>query len=103
MTTARILEPPLPVPAGLAPVEWRTSTTPVPYEEALAEMERRVAAIITGEAPELVWLLEHPPLFTSGTGTRAEDLTGTNRFPLFETGRGGRLTYHGPGQRVAYV
>jgi len=103
MTTARILEQPLAALTGLAPVEWRTSATPVPYEEALAEMERRVAAIIAGEAPELVWLLEHPPLFTSGTGTRADDLAGTNRFPLFETGRGGRLTYHGPGQRVAYA
>jgi lipoyl(octanoyl) transferase len=101
--TARILEPPLAAPAGLAPVEWHVSTGHMPYEEALSEMERRVAAIIAGEAPELVWLLEHPPLFTSGTGTRADDLAGTNRFPLFETGRGGRLTYHGPGQRVAYV
>ncbi len=103
MTTARILEPPLAAPANLAPVEWRVSTGHVPYEEALAEMERRVAAIIAGEAPELVWLLEHPPLFTSGTGTRTDDLAGTTRFPLFETGRGGRLTYHGPGQRVAYL
>jgi lipoyl(octanoyl) transferase len=103
MTTARILEKPLAAPAGLAPVEWRVSAGHVPYEEALAEMERRVAAILAGDASELVWLLEHPPLFTSGTGTRADDLAGTNRFPLFETGRGGRLTYHGPGQRVAYV
>jgi lipoyl(octanoyl) transferase len=103
MTTARILEPPLAAPAGLAPVEWRVGTGLVPYEEALAEMERRVAEIVAGGAPELVWLLEHPPLFTSGTGTRADDLAGTTRFPLFETGRGGRLTYHGPGQRVAYA
>ena len=103
MTTARVLEPPLAAPVGIAPVEWRVGTGHVPYEEALAEMERRVAAIVAGEAPELVWLLEHPPLFTSGTGTRADDLAGTNRFPLFETGRGGRLTYHGPGQRVAYL
>jgi lipoyl(octanoyl) transferase len=103
MTTARILEKPLAALAGLAPVEWRMSSDFVPYEEALAEMERRVAAIIAGEAPELVWLLEHPPLFTSGTGTRADDLAGTTRFPLFETGRGGRLTYHGPGQRVTYA
>jgi lipoyl(octanoyl) transferase len=66
-------------------------------------MEERVEAIIAGNAPELVWLLEHPPLFTSGTGTRADDLAGTGRFPLFETGRGGRLTYHGPGQRIAYA
>jgi lipoyl(octanoyl) transferase len=75
----------------------------VPYPAALAEMDARVAAIIAGEAGEVVWLLEHPPLFTTGTGTRAEDLAGTGRFPLFETGRGGRLTYHGPGQRVAYA
>jgi lipoyl(octanoyl) transferase len=66
-------------------------------------MDERVAGIVAGNANELVWLLEHPPLFTSGTGTRAEDLTGTGRFPLYQTGRGGRLTYHGPGQRVAYA
>jgi lipoyl(octanoyl) transferase len=84
-------------------VEWRVSDTPVPYPDALAQMEARVEAIVAGKAPELVWLLEHPPLFTSGTGTRADDLMGTERFPLFETGRGGRLTYHGPGQRVAYA
>jgi len=84
-------------------VQWRTSGEPVAYPEALAEMDARVAAIIAGREPELVWLLEHPALFTSGTGTRTDDLAGTGRFPLFETGRGGRLTYHGPGQRVAYV
>jgi lipoyl(octanoyl) transferase len=100
---SRTLAEPLPAPAGLAPVEWRTSGNLVPYPEALAEMDARVAAIIAGDASELVWLLEHPPLFTSGTGTRAEDLAGTGRFPLFESGRGGRLTYHGPGQRVAYA
>jgi len=66
-------------------------------------MDVRVADIIADKATELVWLLEHPPLFTSGTGTRAGDLAGADRFPLFETGRGGRLTYHGPGQRVAYA
>jgi len=103
MTDARVLSRPLPAPAGLAPVEWRRSERPVAYPDALAEMEARVAAIAGGEADELVWLLEHPPLFTSGTGTRANDLAGASRFPLFETGRGGRLTYHGPGQRVAYV
>jgi lipoyl(octanoyl) transferase len=103
MPITRTLEPPLPTPTSLAPVEWRTSSDLVPYPEALAEMEARVAAIIAGEANELVWLLEHPPLFTAGTGTRGEDLAGTERFPLFDTGRGGRLTYHGPGQRVAYV
>jgi lipoyl(octanoyl) transferase len=82
-------------------VEWRVSDGLVPYPNALAQMDERVTAIIEGSAPEFVWLLEHPPLFTSGTGTRADDLAGTGRFPLFETGRGGRLTYHGPGQRVA--
>jgi lipoyl(octanoyl) transferase len=103
MATARVLEAPLAPPAGLAPVEWRTSTPLVFYPDALAEMDARVAAIIAGEAPELVWLLEHPPLYTSGTGAHAEDLAGTSRFPLYQTGRGGRLTYHGPGQRVAYA
>jgi lipoyl(octanoyl) transferase len=103
MPNARTLTIPLPAPTGLAPVEWRTSGGLVPYPDALAEMDARVAAIIAGDAGELVWLLEHPPLFTSGTGTRADDLTGTDRFPLYETGRGGRLTYHGPGQRIAYA
>jgi lipoyl(octanoyl) transferase len=103
MTSTRILEKPLNAPTGLAPVEWRTSDGLVPYPDALAQMDERVAAIIEGKAPELVWLLEHPALFTSGTGTRADDLAGTGRFPLYETGRGGRLTYHGPGQRIAYA
>jgi lipoyl(octanoyl) transferase len=103
MASNRILEKPLAAPTGLAPVEWRVSEALVPYPDALAQMEERVEAIIAGNAPELVWLLEHPPLFTSGTGTRADDLAGTGRFPLFETGRGGRLTYHGPGQRIAYA
>ena len=103
MANMRILEKPLAAKAGLAPVEWRVSEALVPYPDALAQMEERVEAIIAGNTPELVWLLEHPPLFTSGTGTRADDLAGTGRFPLFETGRGGRLTYHGPGQRIAYA
>ena len=84
------------------PVEWRISDAPVPYPEAVAAMEARVAAIAAGEAPELVWLLEHPPLYTSGTSGKAADLLDP-RFPTFATGRGGQLTYHGPGQRVAYV
>ncbi|HEX9215169.1 MAG TPA: lipoyl(octanoyl) transferase LipB [Bradyrhizobium sp.] len=84
------------------PVEWRISEAPVPYPEAVAAMEARVAAIAAGEAPELVWLLEHPPLYTSGTSGKAADLLDP-RFPTFATGRGGQLTYHGPGQRVAYV
>jgi lipoyl(octanoyl) transferase len=103
MANMRILEKSLSAKAGLAPVEWRVSEALVPYPDALAQMDERVEAIIANNAPELVWLLEHPPLFTSGTGTRADDLAGTGRFPLFETGRGGRLTYHGPGQRIAYA
>ncbi|MDX6584926.1 MAG: lipoyl(octanoyl) transferase [Solirubrobacterales bacterium] len=90
------------LPAGGATVEWRVSGAPMPYPEAVAAMEARVAAIADGEAPELVWLLEHPPLYTSGTSGKAADLLDP-RFPLFSTGRGGQLTYHGPGQRVAYV
>jgi lipoyl(octanoyl) transferase len=89
-------------PAGGGAVEWRISDVPVPYLEALAAMEARVADIATHQAPELVWLLEHPPLYTSGTSGKASDLLNP-RFPLFATGRGGQLTYHGPGQRVAYV
>jgi len=84
------------------PVDWRLSDAPVPYPEAIAAMETRVAAIASGEAPELLWLLEHPPLYTSGTSGRETDLLQA-RFPLFATGRGGQITYHGPGQRVAYV
>src|SRR5436309_15718793 len=84
------------------PVEWRISDTLVPYPQAVAAMERRVAAIADGEAAELVWLLEHPPLYTSGTSGKDADLLAP-RFPLFTSGRGGQLTYHGPGQRVAYV
>src|SRR6476661_806899 len=80
-----------------APVEWRISDAPVPYPEAVVAMEARVAAIADGRAAELVWLLEHPPLYTSGTSGKAEDLLDA-RFPLFQTGRGGQLTYHGPGQ-----
>jgi len=84
------------------PVEWRISDQPVGYLEAVAAMEARAAAISAGSAPELVWLLEHPSLYTSGTSGKAGDLLDA-RFPLFATGRGGQLTYHGPGQRVAYV
>ena len=88
-------------PGGGA-VEWLISDAPVPYLEAIAAMERRIADIAAHQAPELVWLLEHPPLYTSGTSGKAADLIDP-RFPVFETGRGGQLTYHGPGQRVAYV
>src|ERR1700738_5596470 len=89
-------------PAGGAAVEWLISDAPVPYPEAIAAMEARVADIAAHQAPELVWLLEHPPLYTSGTSGKPGDLLDP-RFPMFATGRGGQLTYHGPGQRVAYV
>ncbi|MBO6825907.1 MAG: lipoyl(octanoyl) transferase LipB [Sneathiella sp.] len=84
-------------------IEWKISDTPIPYEEALAEMERRAAAIRGGSAPELVWLLEHPPLYTAGTSAKREDLVDPDKFPVYDAGRGGQYTYHGPGQRVAYV
>jgi lipoyl(octanoyl) transferase len=83
-------------------VAWQISAAPILYPDAVAAMDARVAAIAAGEAPELVWLLEHPPLYTSGTSGKPADLL-ESRFPLFETGRGGQLTYHGPGQRVAYA
>jgi lipoyl(octanoyl) transferase len=84
-------------------IEWRRSDDPVPYEEAVGEMERRIAAIRECRAPELVWLLEHPPLYTAGTSARAEDLLDPQRLPVYRSGRGGQYTYHGPGQRIAYV
>jgi lipoyl(octanoyl) transferase len=87
---------------GHGAVEWRISDQPVPYPDAVAAMEARVAAIAVDAAPEQVWLLEHPALFTSGTSGRAGDLLDP-RFPVFASGRGGQTTYHGPGQRVAYV
>ena len=83
--------------------EWRISDGLVPYDEALATMEARVADIRAGRAGELIWLLEHPPLYTAGTSATASDLLAPNRFPVYEAGRGGQYTYHGPGQRVAYV
>ena len=86
-----------------AAIEWRLSDGPVPYEDAVAEMEHRIGAIRAGTAPELVWLLEHPPLYTAGTSARPEDLLAPGGLPVFKTGRGGQYTYHGPGQRVAYV
>src|SRR5258708_15905890 len=88
-------------PGGL-PAAWRTEAAPVPYLEALAAMDARAAAIAAGTADELVWLIEHPPLYTAGTSARPEDLL-DQRFPVYTAGRGGQLTYHGPGQRVAYV
>jgi len=83
-------------------VEWRISPAPIAYPDAVADMESRAAAIADQQATELVWLLEHPPLYTSGTSGKEGDLLDP-RFPLFTTGRGGQVTYHGPGQRVAYV
>jgi lipoyl(octanoyl) transferase len=84
-------------------IEWRISDEPVPYGEALAFMEQRAAAIRKGTAPECIWLLEHPPLFTAGTSADPAELFNPQDFPVFEAGRGGRYTYHGPGQRVGYV
>jgi len=92
----------LPAPAGALPVEWRVSDELVSYEAALAAMDARVDAIAAGAAQELVWLIEHPPLYTAGTSADRADLLDA-RFPVFEAGRGGQMTYHGPGQRVAYV
>ncbi|MGD9616975.1 MAG: lipoyl(octanoyl) transferase LipB [Alphaproteobacteria bacterium] len=84
-------------------VEWRISDRLVPYQEAVAEMETRIAAIRDGAARELIWLLEHPPLYTAGTSARPKDLLDPSLLPVHRTGRGGRYTYHGPGQRIAYV
>ena len=92
----------LAAPPGSPPAEWRVSDSPLAYEEAVATMERRVAAIAAGQASELIWLLEHPPLYTAGTSANSDDIVDA-RFPLYQTGRGGQMTYHGPGQRVAYV
>jgi lipoyl(octanoyl) transferase len=85
------------------PVRWAVSTGYVDYEPAVAAMEARVAAIAAGEAEEVVWLLEHPPLYTAGVSAKDDDLLAPDRFPVHRTGRGGQFTYHGPGQRVAYV
>ncbi|WP_280514088.1 lipoyl(octanoyl) transferase LipB [Allosediminivita pacifica] len=84
-------------------VEWITTDGLTGYDEALAFMEARAAAIAAGEAEECIWLLEHPPLYTAGTSARREDLRDPDRFPVHDTRRGGQYTYHGPGQRVAYV
>jgi lipoyl(octanoyl) transferase len=91
---------PLAAPGG---VQWLRSDRPVPYPAAVAAMEERVAAIAAGAAGEAVWLLEHPALFTAGTSARDDELLDAAALPVFRTGRGGRYTYHGPGQRVAYV
>lgn len=93
----------MPAPMDLDGIEWRVSDELVPYPEALAWMEERAAAIRAGTAPESVWLLEHPPLFTAGTSADPAELFNPQGFPVFEAGRGGRYTYHGPGQRVGYL
>jgi lipoyl(octanoyl) transferase len=92
--------PPL---TGRPELDWLTSRAVVPYPEAVEAMDARVAAILAGDAPEAVWLLEHPALYTGGTSATLEELLDPSRFPVFRSGRGGRFTYHGPGQRVAYV
>lgn len=92
----------LPAPPGSAPVEWRVSDRLTLYEEAVAFMEARAAAIAAGRGGELVWLVEHPALYTAGTSAKPSELIEA-RFPVFESGRGGQMTYHGPGQRVVYV
>jgi lipoyl(octanoyl) transferase len=85
------------------PVDWTVADAPVAYPDAVAAMEARVAAITAGAANEQVWLVEHPPLYTAGTSANPDDLLEPDRFPVFQTGRGGQYTYHGPGQRVAYA
>ena len=85
------------------PVEWRIDDAPVDYEPAVAAMEDRVRSIRQDGSPDLVWLLEHPPLYTAGTSADPAELLAPDRFPVFRTGRGGRYTYHGPGQRIAYA
>jgi len=99
---------PQPPPPGLlrpdaVPAGWAVSPGRVPYPEAVAAMKARAAAVAAGQAGELVWLLEHPPLYTAGVSARPEDLLQPDRLPVFATGRGGQYTYHGPGQRVAYA
>ena len=84
-------------------MRWSVAPSPVDYEAAVTTMEERVAAIATGRASELIWLLEHPPLYTAGTSAKPGDLLQPDRFPVYRTGRGGQFTYHGPGQRVVYV
>jgi lipoyl(octanoyl) transferase len=92
----------LETPPGTKAVEWRIDNGALPYETALATMDARAAAVADGSAPELVWLLEHPPLYTAGTSAKPDELIAA-RFPVHVAGRGGQFTYHGPGQRVAYV
>jgi lipoate-protein ligase B len=98
-----LTEPPIFGREDGAPAGWAVSRAQVPYPEAVAAMEARAAAIADGTAGELVWLLEHPPLYTAGVSSKESDLLDPGRFPVFASGRGGQFTYHGPGQRVAYV
>ncbi len=103
MTSVGPHGPPVETPTLMDGVEWRFSDHPVAYERALAFMEARAAAIRDGTAAECIWLLEHPPLYSAGTSAEPAELITPARFPVYETGRGGRYTYHGPGQRIAYV
>ena len=103
MTQSLSQQTPPPPSLAPSPVEWRIEGEPVDYPAAVAFMERRVADIRAGRAPEMVWLLEHPPLYTAGTSAKECDLLDPGRFPVYRSGRGGQFTYHGPGQRVAYV
>jgi len=102
MPSPRLAPAPLRAAPGSPPVEWIVAPGLTGYEEALAEMEARAEAIAGGRSLERVWLLEHPPIYTAGTSAKAGDLIDA-RFPVFRAGRGGQFTYHGPGQRVAYV
>ena len=90
-------------PGRTGAISWQTANGPVAYDAGLRWMEERAASIAAGNAPETVWLLEHPPVYTAGTSAKEEDLLLPDLFPVFRTGRGGQFTYHGPGQRVAYV
>jgi lipoyl(octanoyl) transferase len=90
------------MPSG-PPIEWRVTDAPVDYEAACAAMAERVETIVAGSGPELVWLLQHPALYTAGTSAKPRDLLAPSRLPVYPSGRGGQYTYHGPGQRVAYV
>jgi lipoyl(octanoyl) transferase len=89
--------------ASVPAIEWARSLAPIDYPDAVRAMQERAARIAAGSAAELIWLLEHPPIYTAGTSARDEELLAHERFPVHRTGRGGRLTYHGPGQRIAYV
>lgn len=90
-------------PMILQPCEWKSQEGLVDYEEALQWMDHRVRALQAGSAPECVWLLEHPPLYTMGTSGQEKDILRSKKYPVFKTGRGGQVTYHGPGQRVVYL